>query len=327
MNKKTKIKTKLSILSAALIAGLSVNAFAGYYVMIPINTMPQIIDEAGNPADLPPLVGEPDGSGSGSGSGSGEVNPPLPPNPLDDPEAEPSQDWLTYLKDHGSSGSPMSITSLNDLYLTSKSVDINVITNNPDNLFNEPLGVKSLYEWRSNYYPNLGHLRGVTSISKIDINSVDSFDGLEYLENVNDFWSMSNPNLKDVSALRSLKSVNFMRLGWNKIEKIPNFDNKVQINYLFLNNNNISSIASLEKNVEIKKTLNIQNNPITDLSPLNNLKNIGSGFYLVLDDLDTYTTLLDKDSEICIKFSVRQADISANNLGVSPQNEFSRICK
>lgn len=308
MNKKTKIKTKLSIISMALIAGLSANAFAGYYVMIPVNTMPQIIDETGNPADLPPLVGEPD-DGSGSGSGSGEVNPPLPPNPLDDPEAEPSQDWLAYLKDHGDFGSPMQINSMSELEISSKNVRI-VKSYPPYNLQNTLIGIKSVYNWVVIPDIQLNHLIGVKNFNLLSVQSSvrSDLDSLKYMENVERLEAYSM-GLNDISGLRSLKNGGDLFFSSNNINKLPVFDNSVFIRGLYLDDNNISSISVFkDKDITIGNYLSLQDNPITDLSGLNDMK-FHDDSHIYLNESSQYKVKMNMSSDICQKLANQKMNI------------------
>lgn len=105
--------------------------------------------------------------------------------------------------------------------------------------------------------------------------SIRSVDGLRYLTSVTNL-NLSNNQVNDIpqylEEIGLMKSLKILNLDNNKLQDIK-FLSNLDLNELYLNNNNLFTLTSLSNMTELK-VLEASNNNISNLIPLNSLTNL-----------------------------------------------------
>lgn len=116
---------------------------------------------------------------------------------------------------------------------------------------------------------NLVNLTGLIMYNN-NITDIDVLGGLTELKNL----VINNNKIKDINALSSLTNMVGLELANNQIIDISSLGAMTQLKWVTLQENQITSIEPLQYLTNYEKTLKLNDNLISDVSPLENFENL-----------------------------------------------------
>lgn len=139
---------------------------------------------------------------------------------------------------------------------------------------------------------NLAPLENLTELTRITIDEtpIESYSGLEKIKNLHSLTIMNN-ELTDISFVSSLTKLEDISLMNNHINNISALESLTKLNFINLANNQIEDLSPLAALNDYLAYLDVSNNPIKDLTSLENSEYL---FELILDEtmIEDITTLL-----------------------------------
>lgn len=106
-----------------------------------------------------------------------------------------------------------------------------------------------------------------------DYTKISKIKGVEYLRGLVNLLSVGC-NLTELD-LTSIRSLNYISLGFNQLINVGNLSQLVNLTNLFLNNNSLEKVGLLNKMVGLVN-LNLNDNQLTDVGYLGGLVNLNS---------------------------------------------------
>ena len=182
--------------------------------------------------------------------------------------------------------------------------------------------------FRVNNNPNLTDISKIANTKLKDFSlyqvNVSDVSPLKNMPNLKNIYIYQVPNLTDVSVIAEMEDLKTVSISYTSIEEIS-FNNKNNINYLFLSNNkltrcdltninssleylyldnnNFSEIPNIENLITLKN-LHISGNNISDISPLVAKRNSLKTVYMYDNEVNPY-----KESTIDVLYTLAEYNI------------------
>ncbi len=163
------------------------------------------------------------------------------------------------------------------------------------------------------YFPSINQLELLETLDVSNNEIVQLGEDLSGLRNLKEFIARQN-NICDLSTLDDLVSLEILDLSENDLGcgglgASPDFsslENAPNLREIYLNDNNLTSIEDLRGKTLILQVLHLENNNLTDITPIGN--------YTTIRELVLYNNNIVNISDLAGMINVTEIDLSENSI-------------